>query len=73
MNAEQLIIAAHNRGMTQEQIASVTGTSQPTISRYLSGHGSDQKGFEHRITYRLRHHLQCVDFAGHHYFLRAVA
>lgn len=73
MSAEQLIIAATRRGMTQEQIAAITRTSQPTVSRYLSGLGSDKPDIEHRIVYRLSHHLQHVNFAGENYFLRVAA
>lgn len=71
MNAENLVRAANRRGITQEAIAEITATSQPTISRYLSGMGSERKDVDQKIRYRLMHHLQCVEFAGDHFILRA--
>ena len=71
MSAESLVRAANRRGINQQAVARITSTSQPTISRVLSGMGSsNDKSASERIRYRLMQHLQVVDFRGEHYILR---
>ena len=70
MSAESLVRAANRIGITQQAVASITATSQPTISRVLSGLGSKKDGAYSRIRCRLWSHLQCVEFGGSNYVLR---
>lgn len=70
INATSLIRAA-NKQISQERIAKLSNTSQPTISRYLSGDTARiGRDVENRIKFRLENHLHAVEFMGDVYLMR---
>ena len=68
INVDMLIVKAQRCGMTQEDIADITGTSQPTIARLLSGTGSDKSAAI--VDRYLKEHLQYIEFDGMEFFLK---
>ena len=69
MNTSELIIAARKRGMTQEQIAKRSGTTQPTIARLMAGEYTFESTAKQKVDNWLTSWLQIVTFDGEVYIL----
>ena len=68
MSIDRIIIKAQKIGLTQQDIADITKTSQPTIARLLSGTGSDKSAVI--VSKRLKQYLHCVEFDGIEFLLK---